>query len=47
MHEQAFRPAAVLIPVQETANGPEIVLTRRSAQLRHHAGQISFSRWAL
>lgn len=42
MHEQAFRPAAVLIPVQETANGPEIVLTRRSAQLRHHAGQISF-----
>ena len=42
LHEQAFLPAAVLIPVCETSAGPEVVLTRRSAQLRHHAGQISF-----
>ena len=31
LHEQAFLPAAVLIPVRETATGPEVVLTRQGS----------------
>ena len=34
--------AAVLIPIINRATGPTILLTRRTASLRHHAGQISF-----
>lgn len=34
--------AAVLIPVVARADGLTVLLTRRSARLRHHAGQISF-----
>ncbi len=37
-----FKPAAVLIPFTETDEGMEIVLTQRSAELRKHAGQVSF-----
>ncbi|HET8816893.1 MAG TPA: CoA pyrophosphatase [Pseudidiomarina sp.] len=37
-----LRPAAVLIPLLESPDGLQIILTQRSAQLRHHAGQISF-----
>ena len=37
-----LRPAAVLIGLQETPVGVEIVLTRRAAHLTAHAGQISF-----
>ena len=34
--------AAVLIPIFEGPNGPVIVYTERSADLRKHAGEISF-----
>ena len=36
------REAAVLIPIVDVENELHIVLTRRSEQLKHHAGQISF-----
>jgi 8-oxo-dGTP pyrophosphatase MutT (NUDIX family) len=36
-------PAAVLVPLYETADGElRVVLTRRRADLRRHAGEISF-----
>ncbi|WP_421236550.1 CoA pyrophosphatase [Aeromonas jandaei] len=35
-------PAAVLVPVVERHDGLHLLLTCRSARLRHHAGQISF-----
>lgn len=34
--------AAVLVPIVDRAEGLSILLTQRSAQLRNHAGQISF-----
>ncbi|MBS2781380.1 CoA pyrophosphatase [Aeromonas salmonicida] len=37
-----LKPAAVLLPLVERADGLQLLLTRRSAHLRHHAGQISF-----
>ena len=45
MREQilrTLRPAGVLIPVLERAQGLSVLLTQRSAELKHHAGQISF-----
>ena len=36
---QPLRPAAVLV---ERAGGPQVLLTRRTEALRHHAGQIAF-----
>ncbi|MCJ7420566.1 CoA pyrophosphatase [Sphingomicrobium astaxanthinifaciens] len=36
------RPAAVLVPVVERAHDPGILLTRRNAAMRTHAGQVSF-----
>ena len=45
MREQLLRtlsPAGVLIPVIERAEGLAVLLTKRSAELKHHAGQISF-----
>jgi 8-oxo-dGTP pyrophosphatase MutT (NUDIX family) len=36
------RPAAVLVCFADGADGPELLLTERSNQLRNHAGQISF-----
>lgn len=38
----ALRPAAVLIGWVDRGAGPQVVLTRRTEALRHHAGQISF-----
>lgn len=38
----SLRPAGVLIPVIERANGLVVLLTRRSAALKHHASQIAF-----
>ncbi len=38
----AYRDAAVLIPLVEREQGLTVLLTKRTAHLRHHAGQISF-----
>lgn len=37
-----LKPAAVLIPIIVRGNELSVLLTRRSRQLRHHPGQISF-----
>ncbi|MFS4436932.1 CoA pyrophosphatase [Paracoccaceae bacterium GXU_MW_L88] len=37
-----LRPAGVLVAIQDGRNGPEVLLTRRSAHLKQHAGQIAF-----
>lgn len=37
-----LKPAAVLLPLVERPTGLHLLLTRRSTQLRHHPGQISF-----
>lgn len=37
-----FRRAAVLVPVLETATGPELLFIVRAASLANHAGQIAF-----
>ena len=39
---QTLSPAGVLIPVVERAAGLTVILTKRSAALKHHAGQVSF-----
>jgi len=36
------RPAAVLVPIVDRAEGAGVLLTRRAAHLAHHPGQISF-----
>ncbi len=35
-------PAGVLVPVIERGNDLSILLTQRAAELKHHAGQVSF-----
>jgi 8-oxo-dGTP pyrophosphatase MutT (NUDIX family) len=37
-----LRPAGVLIPVIDRVAGLSVLLTQRSAELKHHAGQVSF-----
>jgi 8-oxo-dGTP pyrophosphatase MutT (NUDIX family) len=37
-----LRPAAVLVAVQDGADGAEVLLTKRSSRLKHHPGQIAF-----
>ena len=39
---ERLRPAAVLIPVFERDEGLTLLLTLRSHELKHHAGQIAF-----
>ncbi len=39
---QPRRPAGVLIPIMERGAGLSVLLTQRSAALKHHAGQVSF-----
>lgn len=39
---EALRPAAVLVPIVMRDDEARVVLTRRTAGLTHHAGQISF-----
>ena len=39
---ETLQPAGVLIPVIERAAGLSVLLTQRSADLKHHAGQVSF-----
>jgi 8-oxo-dGTP pyrophosphatase MutT (NUDIX family) len=38
----ALRPAAVLVPLIDRAEGMSVLLTRRTAHLSAHAGQIAF-----
>ena len=37
-----FKPAAVLIPLIKRNSSYDVLLTKRSELLKHHAGQISF-----
>lgn len=37
-----LKPAAVLVPLVDRADGFTVLFTRRTAHLAHHAGQISF-----
>ncbi len=39
---RSLRPAAVLVGLVERGQGTQVVLTRRTEALRHHAGQIAF-----
>ena len=39
---EEIRPAAVLVPLVRRENGLTLLLTRRTAHLHDHAGQISF-----
>ncbi len=39
---RSLQPAGVLIPLIERESGLSVLLTRRAAELKHHAGQISF-----
>lgn len=39
---RVLRPAAVLAPIVETSAGLSLLLTKRSAALKHHPGQIAF-----
>jgi 8-oxo-dGTP pyrophosphatase MutT (NUDIX family) len=39
---RTLRPAGVLIPVIDRVAGLSVLLTQRSAELKHHAGQVSF-----
>lgn len=38
----AFVPAGVLVPIVERRSGLTVLLTRRSEDLKHHGGQVSF-----
>lgn len=40
--EAHLKPAAVLVPVQERADGDYLVLTQRAAMLSSHRGQVAF-----
>jgi len=45
MREQltaTLKPAGVLIPVMQRTANLSVLLTQRSAELKHHAGQVSF-----
>ncbi len=37
-----LRAAGVLVPVIAGADGPRLILTKRSSALKHHPGQIAF-----
>ncbi len=37
-----LQPAGVLIPVRSHTSGLSVLLTQRTAELKHHAGQVSF-----
>ena len=37
-----LKPAAVLMPIVETDRGARVILTKRSARLQHHPGQVAF-----
>ena len=37
-----FKPAAVLVPVQEREDGDYLIFTQRAEGLNHHSGQVAF-----
>ena len=37
-----FKPAAVLVPIQEREDGDHLVLTLRAERLNSHSGQVAF-----
>ncbi len=37
-----YRPAAVLVPIQERADGIHLILTQRAEGLNSHSGQVAF-----
>jgi 8-oxo-dGTP pyrophosphatase MutT (NUDIX family) len=37
-----YKPAAVLMPIQERDDGDHLVLTKRAEHLNHHRGQVAF-----
>ena len=37
-----LKPAGVLVPIMERQGGLSVLLTQRAADLKHHAGQVSF-----
>lgn len=37
-----LRPAAVLVAIRDSAEGPRVLLTKRAPTLKHHPGQIAF-----
>ncbi len=39
---RVLRPAAVLVPILETPQGLQVILTKRSSVLKHHPGQVAF-----
>ncbi len=39
---EALRDAAVLVPLRRASGGDELILTRRTGRMRHHAGEVSF-----
>jgi len=39
---EQFKPAAVLVPIQERGDGEYLVLTQRAAMLNSHSGQVAF-----
>lgn len=42
LQEPSFKPAAVLVPIQERAAGDYLVLTQRAEMLNSHRGQVAF-----
>jgi 8-oxo-dGTP pyrophosphatase MutT (NUDIX family) len=42
LHTPDARPAAVLMPLWQQEGGLQVVFTKRTSSLPHHAGQISF-----
>jgi len=40
--DRVLRPAGVLVAVQETDTGLQMILTKRSSALKHHPGQVAF-----
>jgi 8-oxo-dGTP pyrophosphatase MutT (NUDIX family) len=37
-----YKPAAVLIPIQEREDGDYLILTKRAERMSHHSGQVAF-----
>ncbi len=42
LKEGHFKPAAVLVPIQERADGDYLVLTQRTETVNSHKGQVAF-----